>query len=354
VPLPAISDARSVQGRLGAGFCALVGLFLVGTTTGVLRLDHRDLVLCGVVGGVLIALSAGLALLPWERMPRGALLVNPAIITIALSVLGALHDAVAQALLSVITLSVVYIGLTQPPKITSVALPFLIVDWWLAYPSHPSAIVVRLPLAVVVWFLVGEVIAHAAHKSREEASALRSSAHTDPLTQLGNRRELTDQLARLPVAGLVMFLDLDHFKVFNDRYGHSAGDTVLVDFAAVVKRTLREGDLVSRFGGEEFVVLLPESVRSDEVYERIRSAWRSAGAPVTFSAGVAQRAEGESPDDTMRRADEALYRAKSGGRDRLVLDVLCIGSTSRPTSDGLKSAADVLDADMVVDLSRQH
>jgi len=165
---------------------------------------------------------------------------------------------------------------------------------------------------------------------------------TDPLTGLGNRRHLVEQLhvevERADRFGRtlgVLMLDLDHFKAINDRYGHRVGDAVLVEFAARVRRAVREVDLVFRHGGEEFVVLLPETdlVGCLTAAERIGAAVRDvafplpgpvrgvpAGLRVTVSVGAAVFPQhGRSPGELLEAADEALYAAKGAGRDCCVL-----------------------------------
>ena len=318
-----VSGLRPKIGRIGAGLCAILGAFIAGTAPAV-DLPDRDLIRCEVVGGVLILCGLALVRFQAPRPSRRSLLIAPALVIVALGALGAVTQTAAQTFLGGLTLCVVYLGMTQRPGITFKALPFLLADWWIAYPQHPSGLIARLPLAILVWVLVGEIIARGLRELTEEATVLRSSALTDPLTQLPNRRKLTQSLVDLPEGGMVMFLDLDHFKAFNDRYGHTAGDGVLTQFAGVLRSGLRSNDLVARFGGEEFVIVLPRNTSSTDVYERLRDAWSVAGGPVTFSAGVAQRVKSESPDATMRRADEALYRAKSSGRDQLVFDVACV------------------------------
>lgn len=163
---------------------------------------------------------------------------------------------------------------------------------------------------------------------------LYHQAAVDMLTGLANRRSFLDQLARAfaqarrqaqPLS--VLYLDLDHFKLVNDRYGHAAGDEVLKSFADAVGQQVRAGDLVGRIGGEEFAVLLPDAGAAEaaEVAERIRAAVagreiRTAAAqvPVTVSIGLASLGpEHGDPQRLLDDADAALYAAKQAGRNRV-------------------------------------
>lgn len=159
----------------------------------------------------------------------------------------------------------------------------------------------------------------------------------DALTGLFNRRRMQELLdseyarAHRPDHNCcIVLLDLDHFKHINDGHGHNVGDDVLVAFARAMKHVLRDTDIVARWGGEEFLVLMPETypaVHANTGLNRLREALRqtvvSNAAPelrVTFSAGVVARRQDEPLDHALERADQALYRAKAEGRDRHVLD----------------------------------
>ncbi|HEY3592988.1 MAG TPA: GGDEF domain-containing protein, partial [Polyangiaceae bacterium] len=166
---------------------------------------------------------------------------------------------------------------------------------------------------------------------------LRSQSIRDPLTGLFNRRYLEETLAReLSRAnrtgqslGLIMF-DVDHFKRLNDTFGHDAGDTVLRELGRFVERNFRTSDVACRFGGEEFVILVPDTEleqlerRAQRLREAIKQvAFSHQGIPlgtVTISLGAGISPDhGDSPDSLLGAADAALYRAKNAGRDRAVL-----------------------------------
>jgi two-component system cell cycle response regulator len=163
-------------------------------------------------------------------------------------------------------------------------------------------------------------------------------ALVDPLTGLNNRRFLETHLAtmldeahrrRTPLS--LMIFDIDHFKKVNDTYGHSCGDEVLKGFADRLRKVVRGGDLLCRLGGEEFVIVMPNSSLevAARVAERTRSAIQeepfvidAAGQTIsiTVSIGVAGRGRDGDADSLYRRADRALYRSKSEGRNRVTAD----------------------------------
>lgn len=173
----------------------------------------------------------------------------------------------------------------------------------------------------------------ALERVRNERDNLRRDSQTDPLTGLLNRRSLQVEVSARCGAreGFgVLFMDLDHFKSVNDRFGHEMGDRVLVAVAAVLKAALRPGDVVGRYGGEEFVAVVagagPESARL--VAERLRRAIevmlppKGGPAKLTLSIGTTvfdPRQADERTEELLHRADMALYAAKRGGRNRVVL-----------------------------------
>lgn len=168
---------------------------------------------------------------------------------------------------------------------------------------------------------------------------LQEMATTDFLTGLYNRRSfmqrIQSELARMqrgtprPVA--VLMLDLDHFKVVNDTYGHVAGDAVLRHVAELIRNSLREVDFAGRFGGEEFVLLLTDAdlEGAGHLAERLRvcieqkpTSWNNGTIPITVSIGLTLlRKEDALAEEAVNRADEALYRAKAQGRNQVVIQV---------------------------------
>ncbi len=177
------------------------------------------------------------------------------------------------------------------------------------------------------------------HELRSQLEEARREAETDPLTGLANRKALEGRLRVLGREAMetgdtysILVLDIDHFKKFNDRYGHKVGDAVLKTVAAVLRHHIREGDFAARYGGEEFVLLLPRTRLDEarEIAERIRHTigshvlrHRGSGkefGKVTVSVGLAEYRPGEPFDQLFERADAALYRAKGLGRNRVVTE----------------------------------
>jgi diguanylate cyclase (GGDEF)-like protein len=174
------------------------------------------------------------------------------------------------------------------------------------------------------------------HKRMELSEALdtiRVLATVDELTSLVNRRRMHEVLEaeerRQPDARgtCIALLDIDFFKQVNDQFGHAAGDAVLRNFSQTARATLRANDVLARWGGEEFLLLLPDAAPDDarQVLERMAERVHAMPAPglngrrISFSAGLATRRAGEPFADAINRADKALYQAKEAGRNRIVL-----------------------------------
>jgi len=161
-------------------------------------------------------------------------------------------------------------------------------------------------------------------------SAYERMAVTDRLTGLANRRglerDIRHELLRLrrfqtPIS-VVMF-DIDHFKAINDTHGHVTGDEVLRRVAKAIASSVRDTDLVARWGGEEFLVVLPETayagahICAEKIRQRVATVGDEVGFPVTISGGVYQPGPGETMNDLLTRADACLYQAKHTGRNRV-------------------------------------
>lgn len=208
-------------------------------------------------------------------------------------------------------------------------------DEVLPKPVHPFELQLRCRAMLRIQRLTEDL--HVANKR------LRALARTDELTHVRNRRGLRSALTRefrraerYGGALTVLAFDVDRFKLVNDRYGHGVGDTVLHAVAQELKRGVREVDVVGRVGGEEFVVLAPETPARDAraIAERLRRSVAErqvttlGGEPVqvTVSCGIATLSDvdARTPDELLAHADAALYRAKDLGRNRCEVAMLSI------------------------------
>ncbi|HOL38419.1 MAG TPA: GGDEF domain-containing protein [Rubrivivax sp.] len=172
----------------------------------------------------------------------------------------------------------------------------------------------------------------------ELARELRRQACTDELTGVANRRRFMERLQaeherllRHPhLQCALLALDIDHFKQVNDTHGHAAGDAVLVEVARAMRLATRQQDLVARWGGEEFMILLPDTGRAEAtaLAQRLRRQVQSAriahgagvlGVTVSIGVGALSSAD-DALEHVLRRADRALYRAKSAGRNAVAAD----------------------------------
>jgi len=160
------------------------------------------------------------------------------------------------------------------------------------------------------------------------AGQLQALAIADPLTGTFNRRHMDTSLGRAVAIkdrhgtpASLLLLDIDHFKRINDAFGHATGDEVLKRVAATIAGSLRETDMLFRIGGEEFAVLLPETVQASalQAAEKLRATVAAADlspkGPVTSSVGVAELGPGEDSHGVLKRCDDALYQAKTQGRN---------------------------------------
>jgi len=162
-----------------------------------------------------------------------------------------------------------------------------------------------------------------------QSQAMKDMAMRDQLTGLHNRHHLQAELPhtfaeadRQGMQPSLIIIDIDHFKQVNDTRGHDVGDMVLVEVANALSESVTQNDVLARFGGEEFVILLQQDTldadlsRAESIRQTIE-ARNPAGIPLTISLGVAKRKQGETYKALFCRADEAVYRAKTGGRNRV-------------------------------------
>ena len=210
---------------------------------------------------------------------------------------------------------------------------------WLILSGHPTmgnALWISMLVPVPLSLAFGGVSFYLLVALERARSRVQELAMADPLTGLGNRRRFVaaakrelDLAARYRQPLAIMLLDVDHFKLINDSHGHHVGDLVLVEVGRRCQQTVRTSDLLARWGGEEFIVLLPNTPveQAQQLAERMRQAVsataqaqvRERAVLVTVSVGVAGTSVGQPArlDDLIRLADLELYKAKHAGRDRV-------------------------------------
>ena len=166
---------------------------------------------------------------------------------------------------------------------------------------------------------------------QKSAKALKILATTDPLTKIANRHKLNmvmdilihrSQRYNLPLS--IIFFDIDSFKKINDKLGHETGDEILVELSALVTSTIRSADLLARWGGEEFIILLPETnhAQARELAEKLRKIIHEhhfvITARLSCSFGVTQLRQDDDEASLLKRVDTALYSAKESGKNRVI------------------------------------
>lgn len=211
--------------------------------------------------------------------------------------------------------------------------------WGVLDQAYALMVAIVLGGCLALNMRIQQIRAHLARKRQELARALaenRELATRDALTGLPNRRHMLELMhiearrnARSGRALVLALLDVDHFKQINDTHGHAAGDEALRALAHTVSAAVRESDLLARWGGEEFVLMLTDTPLGDaaDLLERVRCAvaaltvvpYLAAPRGITVSIGVAQQQPGQGVEQTLEQADRALYTAKRTGRDRVIV-----------------------------------
>jgi diguanylate cyclase (GGDEF)-like protein len=210
-----------------------------------------------------------------------------------------------------------------------ISLPAMIIgDLTIHHVYGLSMLILASALSIFLYHvLIPTLIQYGAEKR-----AFQLLAVTDHLTGVANRRGLTEKLSeeiarskRYEERFSVLLLDLDHFKQINDEYGHEMGDKILIEVTEILQEQRRQADTVGRWGGEEFLMILPHNNAQEavEAASRIRKTIEDHEFPnaldVTVSIGVTEYREGESIEQLVARADTAMYQAKDKGRNRVVI-----------------------------------
>lgn len=348
--LPVIGWLRAAREPFAAPVYAALTIGLVGTLLGLVtrRLPTtraERLLVLGVVGVVfarLIALTYGLALPIQELRPIVVETIGPTLVAAVLIIYLATDLSRARLWSAALWLA-----------FTLTLLPRAITGW----SERPGAVVAFLRQSMILAVVAGLAHGLASLKAqlaeeRVRARALDELANTDPLTGVSNRRgaeqALRQELARVERYGgqlVVALFDLDRFKERNDYHGHAAGDQALVAVVETLRAELRATDLVGRWGGDELLVIVPETAPDDVRHSAER--WRAVIADlgltagpnqVTTSIGLATYRPGDTIDALLTRADRALYEAKGRGGDAVATDDGQAEAHITPAEDG---AADV-------------
>jgi diguanylate cyclase (GGDEF)-like protein len=169
----------------------------------------------------------------------------------------------------------------------------------------------------------------------KQVKTLEKTSNVDSLTKVYNRRALTSYLNDIcakdgiPYELHLLILDIDDFKIINDQYGHIAGDKILIFISNILRKTLRDGDRVFRYGGEEFIIILNRTNDkhcqniTQRLLELIRSnklIYKGNSLFVTMSIGTTKYKSGDTPDELISRADKALYKAKANGKNQICVE----------------------------------
>ena len=271
-------------------------------------------------GGLAVAVGVSVLSAPWAHLPvRLAVLPPLALVAVAFLLrqgTGGLSNPVDyEALLLLPVLWLALYG-SRGEMLTAVALGGLSFAVSIAIQPAGGGAWAKAAIWPTVTALVGARV-------QSLVGEIHRLSLTDHLTDVGNRArwdiELAREVARSERSGApltIALIDLDHFKLINDERGHRAGDELLQTAASAWQRALRVTDLIARYGGDEFGLLLPGSDldAAREVIDRMRS---STTGSISFSTGIAQRRGGEQTHELLARADAALYAAKHAGRGRI-------------------------------------
>lgn len=333
---------------MGCTITIVLGLFFFGLLPGMPTLIYLGTII--LMSAVFVGLNkSGLNLRFKDPSMTAAQIISP--LWPAIFIMYFVSDAQARTAFLLMATGGLLFGMFALPRRTMLSIGALIVTSYLVLLSAlfqwaPERVNWRVEVIIVFAYFsvlmivayLGSVIAGMRSTLKKQNQKLEILASRDALTQLPNRRALMDQLvqesARMERRSAeqnelcISMLDIDHFKRINDTWGHDAGDAVLMQVSQVLEQALRQGDFVGRFGGEEFVILLPESTLAAamQVAERVQTRISELtfpelpdGTRITVSQGICTHKPGDKIEVTLKHADEALYRAKGQGRNCIVV-----------------------------------
>jgi diguanylate cyclase (GGDEF)-like protein len=330
-----VADDRATMARTFT-YLFGVGATLLFVTMPLPHSPDRDTAGLVAVGLVAYVLAAGF-LIAYERVPRWLFEISPlgGTILVSLAVYFGGSDAPGAYAMYYLWVALAACYFLRPP--------IAVIHLALASAAYGAVLLIlggdvgvpglKWAMATGTLAVVGGLMIVLRAQFRELVRQLGAAARTDSLTGLANRRDLEDrfgaELERSTRTGRplsIVVLDLDWFKEFNDRFGHTAGDRALVRLAAALRRATRTSDVVARLGGEDFAVLAPETdepeglMLADRLRAEVRAAFARETEKMTISCGVATfPVHGITAGDLLHAADRALYEAKEAGRDRSVI-----------------------------------
>ncbi|HSC84334.1 MAG TPA: GGDEF domain-containing protein [Pseudomonas sp.] len=311
------------------GFFGVLGI----SPYAVYRLLHGNY-LVGIADTVIVLSTVSAVLYAWRTGDT----VKPGIYLACIFSVGAILIAInlgVNGLLWIYPLILFNFFMVTPGKAIAATLTILLGlvghAWW--KPGSVFESDYQMMSFLVTNFMAGALTFIFAYRTHHQRDQLQILASSDPLTGARNRRAMDEEL-KIAVSSKrrhnrdygVLAIDLDHFKQINDRYGHQAGDQVLVSFVALIKAGSRKEDRLFRVGGEEFLLLLPDTsldgleAAAANLQALIRQSLRSPGGPVRASIGGAILQANEPWPSLLQRADQCLYQAKSNGRDCTIID----------------------------------
>jgi diguanylate cyclase (GGDEF)-like protein len=269
-------------------------------------------------------------LVPWERLPAWTEILPPLLGTLAVALLAHAAGGVAAGFVPLYAIPIIWVALhgsrTEALVVVgacciATTLPMVAIG----APDYPSSAWGQVILNGAVGLLVGMTVNGLVAQLAALTDRLAWLAGTDGLTGVANRRSfdaiLAAEIERAGRSGRALslaLLDLDHFKAYNDAFGHQAGDVLLASAAGAWRASLRPFDTLARYGGEEFAAILPDCPpeHGRATADRLRGVLSSGQ---TASAGVATWQPGEAAASLVARADAAMYEAKNAGRNRTVV-----------------------------------
>ena len=285
------------------------------------------------IGASVLALA--LLWLPWHRMPAPLLLVFPGIVALTLVATVNLERTITASYVGFLTLSFIYIGITQSRLVPVLALPIAIPLYLLCEIHVTPALDVRVPIAALIWLLIGEVLADQSARGRQQAEILLAHVNRDDLTGLMSRMGLFHEVGRLlsdpgTLDGggcFLVLLDIDGFKAVNDTYGHLVGDEILVMCAQRIRQTTRSIDIAARLGGDQFAVVIKnvdDAIAASLGGRLVAAVAEPFDLPfgrviVTASGGVVHLTDTITAPGAIRDADIAMRESRASGRNRLAV-----------------------------------